>query len=86
MLLLAVPVVVATNPIDQTWQVGWYDNADTDPLVVQMLSPEGLLGIATVVMVVLSSQRLSASEVYTLQNLCSSREPVPRGPPVGIAA
>ena len=49
-LTLAVPVLVAANPVDPTWQPGIYDDGDTDQLVVQTLSPEGMIGLAALML------------------------------------
>jgi hypothetical protein len=45
-LALAVPVIVAANPVDPTWVPGVYDDADPDQLVSQALSPESWLSAA----------------------------------------
>jgi hypothetical protein len=45
-LTLAVPGIVAANPVDQIWIPGLYDDADPDQLVSQALSPESWLGAA----------------------------------------
>jgi len=45
-LVLAIPVMVAANPIDPTWLAGFYDDADPDQLVSQALSPESWLSAA----------------------------------------
>jgi hypothetical protein len=44
MLTLAVPVIVAANPADPTWCAGLYDEADTDQLMTQTMSPDGCIG------------------------------------------
>ena len=49
-LTLAVPVLVAASPVDPTWQLGIYDDGDTDQLVVQTLSPEGMIGVAALML------------------------------------
>jgi hypothetical protein len=34
-LVLAIPVIVAANPVDPTWILGLYDDADSDQLITQ---------------------------------------------------
>ena len=49
--VLAIPVIVAANPVDRTWLPGFYDDADTDQLVTQTMSPEALIGLTALVIV-----------------------------------
>jgi hypothetical protein len=50
-LALAVPLIVAANPVDPTWLPGFYDDADTDQLVTQTMSPEAWIGLTVLVIV-----------------------------------
>ena len=57
-LLLTMPIIAAANPVDPTWISGFYDDADTDQLVTQMMSPEGLVGLLIIsLLCVFSSAR-----------------------------
>jgi hypothetical protein len=79
--MLAVPMIVAANPVDATWQVGWYDDGDTDRLVTQTMSPESMAGLAVLVLVCLSAHARLIIRIRRKHSVHSSREPVPRGPP-----
>jgi hypothetical protein len=56
-LALGVPVIVAANPVDSTWLPGLYDDADTDQLVTQTMSPEAWIGLTVLVIVYCLSSR-----------------------------
>ena len=49
-LFLTIPVIAAVNPIDPVWEPGLYDDADTDQLVTQTSSLEGMIGLALLVL------------------------------------
>jgi hypothetical protein len=66
-LVLAVPVVVVANPVDQIWIPGLYDDADTDQMVLQAMSPESLLGTAIPVVWCLLS---SIAVVWSSRSRC----------------
>jgi hypothetical protein len=84
-LLLAVPVIVAANPIDPSWQPGLYDGADTDQLVTQTLSPEGMIGLGVLVLACLCHALARSTKSRTTTTFRSRQEPVPRAPPGPIA-
>jgi hypothetical protein len=85
MLALAVPVIVATNPVDPTWLPGLYDDADSDQLVSQALSPESWLGAAIpIILCVLSTIALAWSRRLGWRR-ADRTEQVARAPP-GLAA
>src|SRR5262249_46868883 len=77
-LVLAVPVILFANPIDPTWKPGWYDDADADQLVLQTLSPESMVGLAVLVLFILSGRARLLSGPAHRQSTQASREPVPR--------
>src|SRR5262245_35647199 len=80
-LVLMIPVLVAVNPVDPVWQAGWYDGGDTDQLVTQTMSPESMIGLAVLALACFSTSAGLLSVVGHRPDVCSSREPVPRGPP-----
>jgi hypothetical protein len=80
-LVLAIPIIAAANPIDPTWQSGWYDDGDTDQLVTQTMSPESMIGLVVMAFVCFSVSARLLSEAIRHSDVCLSREPVPRGPP-----
>jgi hypothetical protein len=82
-LILVLPIIVAMNPIDSCWQLGLYDEADTDQLVTQTSSPEGMIGLAVLVLVRLIARVRRVIDIKGEHDMQSSREPVPRGPPDG---
>jgi hypothetical protein len=86
-LVLTIPILVAANPVDLTWQHGWHDDADTDDLVTQTLSPDSLIVLAVLVLVVQFSVRVSfVDDVAEELDAGSTREPVPKGlPPVTVS-
>jgi hypothetical protein len=84
-LVLVVPIHVAANPIDSARQPGLYDDADTDQLVTQTLSPDAMIGLAVLVLVCLVSRTSPVDEAESEHDVRSRREPVPRAPPGPIA-
>jgi hypothetical protein len=86
MLALAVPVIVATNPVDPTWLPGLYDDADSDQLVSQALSPESWLGAAIpIILCVLSTIAVAWSRRLGWRR-ADRTEQVARAPPDPPAA
>lgn len=80
-LALAVPVIVATNPVDSTWLGGLYDDADSDQLISHALSPESWLDAAMpVVLCVLSTIALAWSRRLGWRRT-GRAEQVARAPP-----
>jgi hypothetical protein len=80
-LVLAVPVIVAANPVDPTWLPGFYDDADPEQLVSQALSPESWLGATIpVVLCVLSTIALAWSRRLGWRR-ADRTEQVARAPP-----
>lgn len=75
-LLLVVPVIVLTSPIDTLWNTGWYDDADPDQLLT--MAAEGLTGLAVLALACLVARACLESEVALRQHIPSGREPVPR--------
>jgi hypothetical protein len=75
-LLLVVPVIVVTSPIDTLWNTGWYDDADPDQLLT--MAAEGLTGLAVLALACLVASACLESEVALRQHIPSGREPVPR--------
>jgi hypothetical protein len=57
-LALAIPVIVAANPSDPIWRPGLYDDADTDHLVRNVVSPESLIGVSVLGIVCLLTSLL----------------------------
>jgi hypothetical protein len=80
-LVLAVPIHVAANPIDPTWQPGLYDDADADQLVTRTLSPEGIIGLGVLVLACPVSRACPVDEIVNEYEIRSRQEPVPRAPP-----
>jgi len=78
---LAGPVLVAANPVDPTWQPGLYDDADTDQLVVQTLSPEGMIGVAALMLVCLLLYSTPIEPSVPCRQRVSGEEADARGPP-----
>jgi hypothetical protein len=81
LLVLAIPVIMAANPIDPGWQAGWYDDGDTDQLVTQTLSPESMIGLAVLSFISLSVYLLLITGREPRQIDGQGIDPVPRGPP-----
>ncbi len=84
-LILAIPVIVAANPVDPDWLSGWYDEADTDQLVTQTMSPESLIGVAVLLLVCFSAGARLMNGVAREYKVSASREPVSRGPPLSVS-
>ena len=84
-LVLVVPIHVTANPIDPTWQPGLYDDADTDQLVTQTLSPDAMIGLAVLVLACLVSRACPVDKIVNDHDIRSRQEPVPRAPPGPIA-
>jgi hypothetical protein len=80
-LALAVPVMVAANPVDPTWLPGLYDDADTDQLVSKTLSPENWVGAALPTILCLLSGPILAWSSYSGYQDAGWSEAVARGPP-----
>jgi hypothetical protein len=54
-ITLAIPVVVAANPVDPSWIPGLYDDGDGDQLITHAMSPEALIGPTVVALVCILS-------------------------------
>jgi hypothetical protein len=80
-LVLALPIIVVANQVDPTWIPGLYDDADTDDLVLQIMSPEAMLLLDVIVLVWLMSSMYLAARVAGERAGIESPQPVPRGPP-----
>jgi len=81
MLMLVIPLIAAVNSVDPTWILGLYDDADSDQLITQAMSPESMIGLAASLVLCLAARACPLSGVVPACNIPSSREPVPRGPP-----
>jgi len=80
-LALAIPVIVATNPVDPTLLPGLYDDADPDQLVSHALSPESWLDAAIpVILCVLSTIAFAWSRRLEWRHP-DRRDQVARAPP-----
>jgi hypothetical protein len=77
----ACPCWWARIRLTRTGIPGWYDDADTDQLITQTLSPEGMIGVAALVLVCLSVRARPVGGIMRLHGIPWSREAVPRGPP-----
>src|SRR5262245_56748591 len=78
-LILAVPLIVAANPVDASGQQGWYDDEDADRLVTQSMSPESMMGIATLVLGARFWGPMGqAGEPVRKSGMTRNPEPVPR--------
>jgi hypothetical protein len=80
-LALAVPLIVAANPVDQTWIPGLYDEADTDQLVSHAISPESWLSVALPVVLCLFASIALARSSRRTYNGAHRSESVARPPP-----
>jgi hypothetical protein len=84
-LLLAIPVLGLANPIDPAWVRGFYDDADTDAVVLQVTSSEGmtwtpLLLLAFFLSITPWIQQPRAGHRWTARMTV----PPPRGPPADL--
>jgi hypothetical protein len=81
-LVLAAPVMVAANPVDQIWIPGLYDDADTDQLVTQAMSPESWLGAAIPILPCVLSSTATAWSSRSECRVADRRAPGARAPPL----
>ena len=80
-LLLAVPVIGAANPIDLLWSDAWYDDADADQLLTKTMSPEGLVGLAVLTLGCLLSRAAVAARTASWHQPEIPDSTGARGPP-----
>lgn len=81
-LVLVAPIVVAANPADPSWIPGFYDDADSDQLTSQAMTPESLLGADLPILLCLV---FTAAAVWPRRSVCRvavRRVFGARGPPV----
>ena len=80
-LVLTIPVIGAANPVDPIWLPGLYDDADTDHLVAQTMSPEAVIGLAVLVMACRRSSSTLAGPRAHGRGTVAGGELAARGPP-----